>query len=326
MKRYLKQIAFFGALIISFIGNVSVAQPIDVGTKFDLDKETVHNLSIAPIIFNGVKFQPEEYLEYFESGFETTVYLMKGIDDDGSTVLYAFSSEDQLNLNRLQILAKRFNNSNPDSFSDLDEVFDSLSNEEKYQVIELAKSFQPQPAVRNQGIDSRDNFRSEVFKKAVELADQRYGQFLPDLSESEIQSLLEEVISSNFPGRTLSEIGEDNQQQRASCSVRSYPNRIYYGSVSYKWNKPIAVRRTVNTAGESPCDFEVQFYYGYNRKIYSNSWYQRQLMSDSRTGFGGTMIARDNGRYVLFGYWRTVFWVGPAWYVENSFKRNMYAW
>jgi hypothetical protein len=315
-------IAFF-SLILNV--NTSLAQSIDVGARFDLNKETVHHLTILPIIFEGMTFQPEEYLEYFEAGLEITLYLIKGLDSNDNNVLYGFSNEEQLNENRFLLFAKRLNKANQDSFSDLDEAFESLSNGEKYKVVELAKSLEPTINSRRTIAGDDSSFRSEVFKKAARLADLRYGKFLPTLSELEIKNLLEEVLSSDFPGRTLSEVAGESLQRRNACPVYGYTGKIKYGSVSNKINKPTSIVRANNTAGESPCDFEVRFKYGNNSKIYSDNWFKRKLMSSS-TGFGGTMISRENGKYVLFGYWRTVFWIGPAWFIESTFKTDLYAW
>jgi hypothetical protein len=52
-----------------------------------LSKDSISNFDEFPIVFEGIIYQPAEYLEYFLSGFEVELYLIQEED-----MLYAYST------------------------------------------------------------------------------------------------------------------------------------------------------------------------------------------------------------------------------------------
>ncbi len=105
MNRYLSPMAFIGTLIISFIGsnvwaeevapqtlNKPDIQALIEETKISLNMENIFEIPQIPINFEGVTYQPSEYISYFENGLEIDLFLIKGRDKQGNDIFYAFST------------------------------------------------------------------------------------------------------------------------------------------------------------------------------------------------------------------------------------------
>ncbi len=96
----LKKLALLGALIIGFIGSSVWAdesvknelQEIRTVPMVTLNAETIREIPQIPIIFEGVTYQPDEYLAYFDAGLKIDLFLIRGLGEQGNDVFYAFTT------------------------------------------------------------------------------------------------------------------------------------------------------------------------------------------------------------------------------------------
>jgi len=108
VNRYLSLMAFIGILMVNFIGsnvwaeevvsqtlNESDTQALIEESKISISIENIFEIPQIPINFEEVTYQPSEYIPYFENGLEIDLFLIKGKDEQGNDIFYAFSTSEE---------------------------------------------------------------------------------------------------------------------------------------------------------------------------------------------------------------------------------------
>ncbi|MDK1286835.1 hypothetical protein [Pseudoalteromonas umbrosa] len=220
-------------------------------------------------------------------------------------------------------LALTYLSADRENFDVLDAHFESLSNMDKFKLLSLAKKIQMFSVDSKNSkwfqSDHQVSLQNKVLEEAVKIADERYGTFFGYLADKEV----EEVFNDALVIKGLTK--EDVFSISSTCDLYVYDTSVTYKKkTSGTAYTPNNVVRAINDEGEWPCDYEVR-YLNPKSYVFSNNYFVKSLITAEKLGYGGTLIARNQGRNILFGFGKTLFWVGSPDFVMKTFKEDVLA-
>ncbi len=133
MNRYLSMMAFIGTLMMGLIGSNALAKEVT------LNQKSIQNFPKLPILFQGIKYLPDDYVGYFEEGLEITLYTVLESDEQGNKYFVAFSVQEELHKYLSSDLQKLVNLAAEEGINveELAAVIDSFSEAEMETFSEL---------------------------------------------------------------------------------------------------------------------------------------------------------------------------------------------
>ena len=211
--------------------------------------------------------------------------------------------------NKIQKLSKKIINAKQKDFENIDAEFDTLTNEEKNNV--LLESRKEIYLKKSRSENQNDDVIISLINtyKEYNMSIRNYEPlFIGDLTESELKKLY-----------SMNKENSKKKLLKSGCKLRNFPTWLpMNNSYSSNGQKPNGFSRVINNIGESPCDYEVKFPI-VPSKISTNSWFTYRLLR----GFGGG-VHRNNNR-AIFGFWRTQIWIGgPEWFVSWHLKSTLF--
>lgn len=203
------------------------------------------------------------------------------------------SSQEALSI-KMDNFVKNAINAKQKDFKKIDADFEKFSNTDKIKLLNKI-SLVLSPLADTKSNNDNLNTILDLTKEASRVFN---GKFIGDLNDDELSF----IISSRQTNKLL-----NGNSPESGClyvtynqTLTMYDNYVSYGYLSDGF------RRTVNTSGEYPCDYEVSFYKQDPTRIGTNSWVIYKLLQI----FNGKIL-HNNGN-ALFGFWRTSLWLATT--------------